>query len=1019
MPDSVCRNVRLQSPHAPADPSPRAAVTTPSEALRLNGLDALFHGHPDGVCVVDLSGTFVESNRAMVDLIGYTAEQLTGMAFSRLLHPDSVDYTMAQFREALAGHSRRYVTRIVTPEGLVRLLDVTIIPLRGEDGEVAAVLAIARDIGDVERAATAAAGNEALLRMAARMAGFAGWVVDIPTGRIDWSEDLFRLLGMEPDRVPSDAESLALFEPEDRKAVREAFQRSILDGVPLDLRATMVDAAGRRIHAHLVGETERDQNGDVVRLHGAFHDETALVRHREEQRAMARLLRSSLDQVHDAIGFVDRDWRFTFANSWALRLAGLDETRLREKTLWEFFPTALGSPFEQIYRDAMERGVNGSARAFSPEWGRWFEVDAHPTEDGIAIMVRDVTEDQEARTKLAQYTRRVEAQAALLDAARDAIMVRDLDGVIRYWNRGAEATYGVPASAAVGRSVRELLYDEPEQFDAATQALLRDGFWVGELRQRRVDGSELIADCRWQLTRGEDGQVSVFAVNSDITEHRRQEEQRIRAQRLESLGTLAGGIAHDLNNVLTPILMAVQQLRDDEPDPRRRSTLDAVESAAERGAAMIRQVLSFARGSEVRHAAVDLAALLREVGRFCRETLPKAIELVVAAPERLPAVSGDETELFQVLVNLVTNARDAMPDGGRLTIAASADDGTVRVEVRDSGAGMDAATAARILEPFFTTKETGTGLGLATSAAIVKAHGGELRVETAPGGGTVVWFALPAVADEVPPRPAADAPGGSVPRPGAGRRVLVVDDEPAIGELVRQTLDRSGFVTEVAQGADALRLIESGRRFDAVLTDVMMPGVSGDAIARRLAAEHPETAVVLMSGMLPGPATREAVERDGARFLPKPFTPASLLATLDAALAGRAVEGARGAAAANGAAPADADPDTILRSLVAPALREAAAALSAHPPMPEEGARLAGLLSSAAERAQQALGDRARDPRIHRIVGAAASGAMALTLGAGTVPAADIVRRLEEGLDLLAAGSWPPEDQDPAEEVPR
>ncbi|RDV43604.1 hybrid sensor histidine kinase/response regulator [Leifsonia sp. ku-ls] len=989
-------------------------MTTPSEALRLNGLDALFHGHPDGVCVVDVSGTFVESNRAMAALIGYTAEELTGMPFSRLLHPDSVDYTLAQFREAVAGHNRRYVTRIVTPEGLVRLLDVTIIPLRGEDGEVAAVLAIARDIGDVERAATAAAGNEALLRMAARMAGFAGWVVDIPTGRIDWSEDLFRLLGMEPGRVPSDAESLALFLPEDRKAVREAFQRSVTEGVPLDVRATMVDAAGRRIHAHLVGETERDQNGDVVRLHGAFHDVTALVRHREEQRAMARLLRSSLDQVHDAIGFVDRSWRFTFANSWALRLAGLDESRLREKTLWEYFPTALGSSFERIYRDAMDRGLNGSARAFSPEWGRWFEVDAHPTEEGIAIMVRDVTEDQQARTTLAQYTRRVEAQAALLDAARDAILVRDLDGTIRYWNRGAEAIYGVTAANAVGRSVRELLYDEPEQFDAAMAALLRDGFWVGELRQRRADGSVLIADCRWQLTRSDDGQVSVFAVNSDITEHRRQEEQRIRAQRMESLGTLAGGIAHDLNNVLTPILMAVQHLRDEEQDPRRRATLDAVESAAERGAAMIRQVLSFARGSEVQRAPVDLAGLLREVGRFCRETLPRAIELVVDAPEVLPVVSGDETELFQVLVNLVTNARDAMPDGGTLTIAATSDGAAVRVEVRDSGCGMDAATAGRILEPFFTTKETGTGLGLATSAAIVKAHGGELHVDTIPGGGTTVWFRLPTVGG-APPAPVRSAESAEVPpRPGKGRRVLVVDDEAAIGELVRQALDKRGFVTEVAQGTDALELIRSGRRFDAVLTDVMMPGVSGDDIARLLADEHPETAVVLMSGMLPGPATRAAVERDGARFLPKPFTPASLLATLDAALAGRHDDGVDG-----GAPPEDADPDALLEGLVAPALREAAAALSARPLTPGESERLAGLLSDASERAQRALGDRARDPRLHRIVGAAASGAMALTLGAGTVPAADIVERLQEGLRLLAAGSWPPEDQDPAEEVSR
>ncbi|MFP3467014.1 PAS domain S-box protein [Leifsonia sp. SIMBA_070] len=857
-------------------------MTTPSEALRLNGLDALFHGHPDGVCVVDVSGTFVESNSALAELTGYPVERLEGMPFERLLHPDAVESTMARFREALAGRNRRYVTRIVTPSGTIRPLDVTIIPLRGDDGEVAAVLAIARDIGDVERAAAAAAGNEALVRMAARIAGFAGWFVDVETGRIEWSEELFRLLGMQPGRVPVDAEALDLFEAQDRRAVWKAFERTIVHGDPLDLHATMA-VEGRRMHVHLVGEAERDDRGRIVRVHGAFHDETALVRHREEQRAMARLLRDSLDQVHDAIGFVDRDWRFTFANSWALQLAGTDEGRLRDHTLWEMFPSTLGSPFEPIYRDAMDRGTAGSARAFAADWGCWFEVDAHPTEEGIAIIVRDVTEDQRAREKLDEYTRQVESQAALLDAARDAIVVRDLEGVVRYWNGGAETIYGIPAAEAVGRSVRDLVYDDPREFDAAAAALLRDGYWVGELRQRRADGSVLVADCRWQLSRGADGQVTVFAVNSDITQHRREQEQRIRTQRLESLGTLAGGIAHDLNNVLTPILMSVQLLRQDETDPRRRDMLDALDAAAQRGAAMIRQVLSFARGSQGHRAPVDVVALLRELSRFCRETLPAAIDLRVESPERLPAVSGDDTELFQVLVNLVTNARDAMPDGGVLTIRALESGPQVRLEVADSGCGMDEVTVGRILEPFFTTKETGTGLGLPTSAAIVKAHGGELEVRSTPGGGTTIGFGLPSV-------PAADWPrreNPPVPGTGRGRRVLVVDDEVAICELVRQTLDQRGFVTEVAQGQEALALLSQGRRFDAVLTDVMMPGVQGDAIARRLAAEQPQAAVVLMSGMLPGPGPRAAVERNGAHFLAKPFTPAALLATLDAALAGR------------------------------------------------------------------------------------------------------------------------------------
>jgi PAS domain S-box-containing protein len=992
-------------------------MTTPSEALRRGGLDALFNGHPDGVCVVDISGTFVECNGALAALTGYPLEELVGMTFSRLLHPEAVDHTMARFGEALAGENRRYVTRIVTAKGRIRSLDVTLIPLRGDDGEVVGVLSIARDIGDVERAAVAAAGNEALVRMAARIAGFAGWVVDVETGQIEWSEGLFGLLGMEPGPVPLDDDALALFLPEDRRAVRTAFQRTTFHGAPLDVRATIVTAGGRSMHVHIVGEPELNDNGQVARIHGAFHDVTALVRHREEQRAMARLLRDSLDQVHDAIGFVDRSWRFTFANTWALQLAGIDEQQLRARSLWEMFPTALGSAYEGIYRDAMERGVAGSARAFSPEWGRWFEVDAHPTEEGIAIIVRDVTDDQESRRKLDEYTRRVASQAALLDAARDAIVVRDLDGIVRYWNRGAETIYGITAVDAVGRSVRDLLYDDPAEFDAASTALLRDGFWVGELRQRRADGSQLIADCRWQLSRADDGEVTVFAVNSDITEHRRQEEQRIRTQRMESLGTLAGGIAHDLNNVLTPILMSVQLLRQDEPDARRRDMLDALDAAAQRGAAMIRQVLSFARGSEGRREPVDLEALLQEVGRFCRETLPKSIDLRLDIPDRLPPVAGDDTELFQVLVNLITNARDAMPEGGVLSVRATEEGDGVRLEVRDSGCGMDGPTVGRILEPFFTTKQTGTGLGLPTSAAIVKAHGGELEVETAPGAGTAIGFALPATAEDAPVRLRAGAP---VPGRGRGRRVLVVDDESAICELVRQTLDRDGFVTEVAHGRDALRLLTADRPFDAVITDIMMPGVSGDEIARRVSTEQPQAAIVLMSGLLPGPAARAAVERDGAHFLPKPFTPTALLATLDAALQRQP------------------DAAALLRAILEPALREAAAALAAlaaervepggeavgEPGEPvalaaAERERLSTLLATAAEAAQQALGDRASEPRIHRIVGAAASAAMALSFGAEVVPLSEVRRQLDEGLRILAAGSWSPEDQDPAEWMSR
>jgi CheY-like chemotaxis protein len=397
-------------------------------------------------------------------------------------------------------------------------------------------------------------------------------------------------------------------------------------------------------------------------------------------------------------------------------------------------------------------------------------------------------------------------------------------------------------------------------------------------------------------------------------------------------------------------------------------------------------------------------------------------------------VLGDETELFQVLVNLVTNARDAMPDGGRLTIRADAVEDALRFEVSDTGCGVDDATRVAMFEPFFTTKDSGTGLGLPTSAAIVKAHGGDLEVRSRPGEGTSIAFVLPAA----PAWPGGETPepGPVEPQPGAGRSVLVVDDEATIRELVAHTLRQAGYRVSAAAGAEALDLLaDPARHWDVVVTDVMMPEVSGDGLARLVAAGRPGAAVVLMSGMHPGPGSRAAVAA-GAAFLPKPFTPSGLLAAMDRALAVAAPQpdaGASGGGAAAGASqrvagtvpdapepPALEPAETVLAEVIAPALARAVDALTGDRDGGSDGARgdrdgrdggsaddaartaLADDLSAAAEEAQRRLGPAAGDPRVHRIVGSAASAAMALALTDAAVPTADIVDRLREGLADLA-----------------
>ncbi|MFH1499742.1 MAG: ABC transporter substrate-binding protein, partial [Verrucomicrobiota bacterium] len=268
-----------------------------------------------------------------------------------------------------------------------------------------------------------------------------------------------------------------------------------------------------------------------------------------------------------------------------------------------------------------------------------------------------------------QVDQRVREQAALLDKAQDAIILRDLDHRITYWNKSAERLYGWSAAEIAGRTIDKLLYRAPADFLEATRQTVARGEWVGELRQVTKSDAELIVECHWTLVRDEDGKPrGVLAINTDITEKKRMEQQFLRAQRMESIGTLAGGIAHDLNNVLAPILMATDMLRMDEPVPARAALLESISASAQRGAAMVGQVLSFARGMDGQRTEVQLRRILQDVERISRDTFPKDIVIECDVAADLSPLIGDATQLHQVLINLCVNARDAMPDGGRLAL---------------------------------------------------------------------------------------------------------------------------------------------------------------------------------------------------------------------------------------------------------------------------------------------------------------------------------------------------------------
>jgi len=503
----------------------------------------------------------------------------------------------------------------------------------------------------------------------------------------------------------------------------------------------------------------------------------------------------------------------------------------------------------------------------------------------------DITERKRAEEQIRE-------QAELLDQAQDAIMVRDLDHNVLFWNKGAEKIYGWSASEVIGKNAQEILFKErSRQFEEARKELIANGEWSGEMRQTRRDGSEIIVESRWTLVRDEREQPkSVLVINTDVTEKKRMESQFLRAQRMESIGTLAGGIAHDLNNVLSPILMAVDMLQLKTTDESSKRWLDVLRTNAERGGNMVRQVLSFARGIEGERVALQPKHLIKEIVKILRETLPKSIEISFKVPDNLWIISADATQMHQVLMNLCVNARDAMPEGGSISIMAEnvyLDENYARmhieakagrfvvVSVADTGPGMPPEIQNRIFEPFFTTKEMtkGTGLGLSTALTIVKSHGGFINVYSELHKGSQFALYLPAL--NTPGSVDAAVAQTDLPL-GNGELILVVDDEDSIREITRGTLETFGYrVLTASDGTEALALYaDKKNEIAAVLTDMVMPFMDGPATIRALQRMNPKVRILAASGLGTGHHAGEGVLEGVAVFLNKPYTAEKLLKTL-------------------------------------------------------------------------------------------------------------------------------------------
>ncbi len=626
--------------------------------------------------------------------------------------------------------------------------------------------------------------------------------------------------------------------------------------------------------------------------------------HLEDSDLDAELVRVSLEREGYACSIVRADSRASFVESLS---DGPFDVILADHSLPSFDGVSALEIARETYPDTPYIFVSGTigeelAIEYMKTGATDYVLKQRLGRLGPSVRRALVEADERRERKIAEQKLRSHAQ--LLDLANDSIVVRDLSDTITYWNRGAERMFGWPRVEALGRNMRKLLYSQfPRNSEEIWQSFLRNGHWEGEIVQRRRDRSEISVESRWTLQRAADGSpLAILEISNDVTERKRLEAQFLQAQKMESVGRLASGVAHDFNNLLTVIIGRSYLLHSRmEHDERTRRDLDLIQKTAERAAILTRQLLAFSRKQAVAPRLLDVNLLLSNMDGMLRRLIGEDISISTELAANLGHVKADPGQIEQVVMNLVVNARDAMPQGGKLTIETAnveLDTGYaaqhsavnvgphVMIAVTDNGSGMDEETKEHIFEPFFTTKETGTGLGLSTAYGIIKQAGGNIWVYSEAGIGTSFKIYLPRVTPVSETVPAAEVPAAK----GGTETILLVEDEEAVREIVRETLAAQGYtVIEARHGPEALLLAEKyAQPIQLLLTDVVMPAMNGPQLASTIRKSHPETKVLFMSGYTDNTVVRQGLLHDGENFLQKPFTQGDLAARVRALLDGKA-----------------------------------------------------------------------------------------------------------------------------------
>ena len=892
------------------------AFSTTREAQ--DRLRALTEAAPTGIFSLDHRGGCLSTNERWREMTGLSADEALGHGWLRAIHPEDREAMRAAWDSpATTRNAAPLYHRLQRPDGTERWVLRTLTPLRDHAGSVTGFIGNLADITELRVLQDRLRSSEQQQRLLFESMP-QGVIIYDHSGRvIEANPAAERFLGYSREE---------LVRGEHRAAVAQGPFREDGTFVPIEERPSHVALRERReVRDVVLGLVSRQggrlgwyrinaiplfagRNGAEARVYFTMEDITGIRAAQEALRRSESRYQDLVETSPDLIFETDLRGALTYVNRTWQQITGHGPDRLIGRPWWHLEPVPAGgarpageAAFGRLLAD---REISGVELEWQSAVGARISVVvnarvvAGPQGEpaGFRGTAHDVTQRKATLALLAESQERF---ASFFDQAVDAMVVSNDQGIILEVNPAACRLLGRTREELIGRG-RDVIIDlsDPRAAEAVARRS-RDGLFHGELFSRRADGERLEVEVTSQFYRARDGRQQAGTILRDISARKREEAIRLRSQRLESIGTLAGGIAHDLNNALAPITLGITLLQ--RRFPERADILGTLQGSASRAAGMVRQLLTFARGADGERKPVDSDRLLGEVVALTARTFPRATTVTCEAAPDLPEVLGDETQLHQVALNLCVNARDAMPAGGTLRITArretvSAAESSPLGDLRpgphvvwrftDTGSGINPAVLERIFDPFFTTKPAGegTGLGLPTALGIVRSHGGAIRVESQPGRGSTFTVILPAAGREAAaPAPATSSPAqaSTVDWAGRGQVVLLVEDEAAVREIAADVLRNLGLeVRTAADGEEAVRDLSSGVPPAVVLTDFQMPGLDGLGLARWIRENRTGLPVIVASGRLDEAGIAQLRAQGVAHFLPKPFEEGRLVEIL-------------------------------------------------------------------------------------------------------------------------------------------